>query len=95
MAQHHREAGWRRFVTWRNASRLLIALFVLMVVAEGVRLVQVYQEKVKVEKQLEELKEENAKVEAEKEELSKPSNIESIARKELGLVKPGEMPYVK
>ena len=49
MAQHHREFGWRRFVTWRNASRLLIALFVLMVVAEGVRLVQVYQEKVKVE----------------------------------------------
>ena len=48
-----------------------------------------------MEKQLEELKEENAKLEAEKEELSKPSNIESIARKELGLVKPGEMPYVK
>lgn len=95
MAQHYKNDDWHRFLTWKYISRLLVALVGLMIAWELVTFAQIYQEKVQVEKQLEVLKEQNAKLEAEKEELSDPKTIEQVARKELGLVKPGEMPYVK
>lgn len=95
MAQQYNKEDWHRFLTWKYISRLLIGLVGLMIAWELVAFAQIYQEKVQVEKQLEVLKEQNAQLEAEKEELSDPKTIEQVARKELGLVKPGEMPYVK
>lgn len=43
---------------------------------------------------LEQLKETNKKLKAEKERLQDPVHIEKMAREELGLVKPGEVPYM-
>ena len=38
---------------------------------------------------------EDRKIEQEKAKLQDPKNIENVAREQLGLVKPGEVPYVK
>ena len=59
------------------------------------RLVAVYQEKQHIEQQLQELKQRNEELEQEKAKLQDPKTIEGVAREELGLVKPGEVPYVK
>ncbi len=37
----------------------------------------------------------NEKLEEEKKQLQTPEAIEKVAREELGLVKPGEVPYVR
>ena len=64
-------------------------------VRAGYRLVAVYQEKQHIEQQLQELKQRNEELEQEKAKLQDPKTIEGVAREELGLVKPGEVPYVK
>ena len=43
----------------------------------------------------EEIAAENAELEARKKELQDPAVIERKARDDLGMVKPGELPYVK
>ena len=48
-----------------------------------------------IEQQLQELKQRNEELEQEKAKLQDPKTIEGVAREELGLVKPGEVPYVK
>lgn len=48
-----------------------------------------------LQQEIQELREKNEKLEKEKESLAKPEAIEKVARDELGLVKPGEVPYVK
>ena len=45
--------------------------------------------------QLQELQQRNDELEQEKAKLQDPKNIENVAREQLGLVKPGEVPYVK
>ena len=59
------------------------------------RLVAIYQEKQHIEQQLQELQQKNDELEQEKAKLQDPKNIENVAREQLGLVKPGEVPYVK
>ena len=58
-------------------------------------LVAIYQEKQHIEQQLQELQQRNDELEQEKAKLQDPKNIENVAREQLGLVKPGEVPYVK
>ncbi|MDU1397599.1 MAG: septum formation initiator family protein [Veillonella parvula] len=53
------------------------------------------QEKQHIEQQLQELQQRNEELEQEKARLQDPKTIEGVAREELGLVKPGEVPYVK
>ena len=48
-----------------------------------------------IEQQLQELQQKNDELEQEKAKLQDPKNIENVAREQLGLVKPGEVPYVK
>ena len=86
---------WKHLLTWSLISRVLILVFLGVLIRQGAKMVQMYQEKIRVEKQLEELKIENQKLEAEKAELADPKVLEQVARKELGLVRPGESPYVK
>ena len=62
---------------------------------QRIRLVAVYQEKQHIEQQLQELQQRNEELEQEKARLQDPKTIEGVAREELGLVKPGEVPYVK
>lgn len=45
--------------------------------------------------QLEQLQQTNEAMNQEKQKLSTPAHVEKLAREELGLVKPGEIPYVR
>lgn len=83
-------------------SPLLRILFVIVMVITAYVVVQNVYHFVRVRQQQAELVEERARLEQEKEnletqkeELEDPSKLEKKARDELGLVKPGEVPYVK
>ncbi|HAK73868.1 MAG TPA: septum formation inhibitor [Sporomusaceae bacterium] len=45
--------------------------------------------------QLEQLQQTNEAMGQERQKLSTPAHVEKLAREELGLVKPGEIPYVR
>lgn len=76
--------------------RFAIAIVFLIIIAfQAYQYVQIKQEQVKLEKQLQELRTKNEELEKEKAQLQKPEAVEGLAREELGLVKPGEVPYVK
>ena len=51
--------------------------------------------KQQLEQQLQELKQENESLSEQKKLLEDDKHIEGVAREELGLVKPGEVPYVR
>ena len=70
-------------------------IILMLLLGQAYRLVAVYQEKQHIEQQLQELKQRNEELEQEKAKLQDPKTIEGVAREELGLVKPGEVPYVK
>ncbi|MBS4913551.1 MAG: septum formation initiator family protein [Veillonella sp.] len=53
------------------------------------------QQQKQLQIQIEELQKKNEQLEEEKKQLQDPKAIEQVARDELGLVKPGEVPYVK
>ena len=76
-------------------KRIGIGIMVLLLLGQAYRLVAVYQEKQHIEQQLQELKQRNEELEQEKAKLQDPKTSEGVAREELGLVKPGEVPYVK
>ncbi|MDY5481915.1 FtsB family cell division protein [Veillonella caviae] len=77
------------------AKRIAVAVMVLILLGQAYRLVAIYQEKQHIEQQLHELQMRNDELEQEKAMLQDPKTIEQVARDELGLVKPGEVPYVK
>lgn len=81
---------------------LLRIIFVIVMVITSYVVVQNVYHFVKVQQQEAELVKEKARLEEEKEnletqkeDLEDPSKLEKKARDELGLVKPGEVPYVK
>lgn len=76
---------------------LIIALVIagILVVKAVGEYISLQNEKQQLEIQVKEMKAKQAALEEEKERLKKPEVIEGIARDELGLVKPGEVPYVK
>ena len=83
-------------------SPLLRIIFVIVMVITSYVVVQNVYHFVKVQQQEAELVKEKARLEEEKEnletqkeDLDDPSKLEKKARDELGLVKPGEVPYVK
>ena len=83
-------------------SPLLRIIFVIVMVITSYVVVQNVYHFVKVQQQGAELVEEKDRLEEEKEnletqkeDLEDPSKLEKKARDELGLVKPGEVPYVK
>lgn len=83
-------------------SPLLRIIFVIVMVITSYVVVQNVYHFVKVQQQEAELVKEKARLEEEKEnleiqkeDLEDPSKLEKKARDELGLVKPGEVPYVK
>ena len=80
--QRNRRAEDRKIVImW--VKRIAVAVMVMLLLGQAYRLVAIYQEKQHIEQQLQEAK------------LQDPKNIENVAREQLGLVKPGEVPYVK
>ena len=80
---------------WRWGIRLVMLALVMIVFAQAWKLYDVHQQKVQVQQEVQRLQEENQSLQEEKEALSDMNTVENEARQELGLVKPGEVPYVK
>ena len=92
--QQNRRAEDRKIVLmW--VKRIAVAVMVMLLLVHAYRFVDIYQEKQHIEQQLKELQQKNDELEQEKAKLQDPKNIENVAREQLGLVKPGEVPYVK
>lgn len=66
-----------------------------VVVQNVYHFVKVQQQEAELVKEKARLEEEKENLETQKEDLEDPSKLEKKARDELGLVKPGEVPYVK
>lgn len=83
----------------RAATNMLIGFFIIFFAVFVVNALQRYdqlQEKTKkLESEVVRLEENNKKLREQKKSLETAEEIEKVARKELGLVKPGEIPYVK
>ncbi len=84
----------------RRHLRLVVLLLLALVVASVVgkrsviRLYQMHQEKLVLEREIEQLGTANAALAEEVRQFrTDPSKVESLAREELGLVKPGETVY--
>lgn len=80
---------------WVIVRTILAFVMIGAVVYQGYRIVELKQEQYRIEKQLEELRQKNEQLEMDKARLQDPKQVEAVAREELGLVKPGEVPYVK
>ena len=94
----HREKPVKRRRVQQNRraeDRIAVTVMVMLLLGQAYRLVAIYQEKQHIEQQLQELQQKNDELEQEKAKLQDPKNIENVAREQLGLVKPGEVPYVK
>lgn len=72
----------------------LIAYFAYLSFGQQAQLKLINQEAGKVQNQLEEAQQLNTKLNEERSRLHDRAYVEKIAREELGLVKPGEVPYV-
>jgi cell division protein DivIC len=73
---------------------LIVAYFGYVGWQQQVNLSKIKAEKAEIETKFETVKEKNNALKAERDSLQSPENVEKIAREELGLVKPGEMPYI-
>lgn len=83
-------------ISWLFWARIvIIACFAVLLVMQFYTLWQLRQEESHLQQQITELQKRNAELEAEKQRLQDPKEIEALAREKLGLVKPGEVPYVK
>ncbi|MCX7780141.1 MAG: septum formation initiator family protein [Negativicutes bacterium] len=68
--------------------------FFYVLAGQQLELNAIHRETEASRQKLEQLKQVNASLNEELERLKKPSYIEKLAREELGLVKPGEVPYI-
>ena len=78
--------------------RLLILLaaayFIFLAVGQQFELYTIRRETFSLKDRIEELEHSNKSLSEEKIRLSSPAYVEKIAREQLGLVKPGEVPYI-
>lgn len=72
---------------------MVVAYFLTILASQQVHLSHVSESQYMADKRLETAKKENEKLKKEYEELQDVSNIERIAREDLGLAKEGELPY--
>ena len=86
----------KRFrVNWLNLALLLLSVyFCFLVIDRYMELSAVRKETAVIKQQLEQAKAINQELLSEKERLRTPSYVEKLAREQLGLVKPGEVPYL-
>ena len=80
---------------WKKVRYGVFILFAIVLVQQVYTIYSLYQEKQQLEQQLQELKKENESLSEQKKLLEDDKHIEGVAREELGLVKPGEVPYVR
>lgn len=82
-------------VRWFRLILLCVTgYFIYVLGGQQMDLQAIQKEKETARQKLEQLQQVNANLNDERSKLSKPSYIEKIAREELGLVKPGEIPYI-
>ncbi len=72
----------------------LVVYFIYLCVGQQAQLNAIKRETENANVQLEQLQETNAQLTEERALLSDPAYVEKLAREELGLVKPGETPYI-
>lgn len=78
---------------WLKIIVVIIGVYAIIHAAYDWYTISAQQKELQI--QVEELKKKNEQLEEEKKQLQDPKAIEQVARDELGLVKPGEVPYVK
>ena len=84
----------RKGFNWFALIMLVVVVyFVTVLVSQQVHLSHVSESQHLADKRLEAAKAENDKLKKQYEELQDVSNIERIAREDLGLAKEGELPY--
>ncbi|MDU4961244.1 MAG: septum formation initiator family protein [Sporomusaceae bacterium] len=82
-------------IKWLNLALALLSLYFCYLVTDRyLELASIRRETAAVRQQLEQAKNRNQQLQAEKELLLLPDYVEKLAREQLGLVKPGEVPYV-
>lgn len=86
----------RYHIKWFNLALLLLSVYCCYLLADRyMELSSIQQETAAVRQKLEQAKSANQELEAERERLLAPAYVEKLAREQLGLVKPGEIPYVQ
>ncbi|MDM8143983.1 FtsB family cell division protein [Megamonas hypermegale] len=73
---------------------LIIAYLGFIIVKQEVYMTELNQETVVTQSRLDKAKKINDKLKQEKANLEKRDYIEKVAREELGMTKPGEVPYI-
>lgn len=74
---------------------IVMALFLVFIGDRAYKYYELRTTQQKMQQEIDNLREQNAKLEEEKAKLQDPKEIEDVARKELGMVKPNEVPYIK
>lgn len=80
---------WFRLVVF-----FIAGYFIYLVIGQHNQLSAIEAENKAARQRLEQAKQVNASLAEERNQLGNPAYIEKIAREELGLVKPGEVPYI-
>lgn len=82
-------------VKWFRVAALFIAgYFVYLIIGQQSQLSVINAENKAAQQRLEQAVKTNAALIEERNQLNNPAYIEKVAREELGLVKPGEVPYI-
>lgn len=82
-------------IRWFRVLVLLTAAyFIYLAVEQQFELYTIQRETYALRSRIAELEQANQSMTDEKIQLSSPAYVEKIARDELGLVKPGEVPYI-
>lgn len=80
---------WFKLFLWA-----LGGYFLYLTIGQQSQLASIRHETQSTRAQLQQLQETNAALKEERNALHDPKYVEKVAREELGLVKPGEIPYV-
>jgi len=82
-------------INWFKLTILILfGYFLYIFVSQQLQLHSINREAEAARKEFEQLDQQNKLLLEEKARLADPAYVEKLAREELGLVKPGEMPYI-
>lgn len=79
---------------FRVLTLLAAAYFIYLAVGQQFELYTIQRETYSLKNRIAELEQSNKAMVDEKKQLASPTYVEKIAREQLGLVKPGEVPYI-
>jgi cell division protein FtsL len=92
MAQRRKKT--KQFSWFRLCILIMAGYFCYMIIVQQTELYKIRRETETVNTRMAEAAGVNQSLNAEKEKLSTAEYIEKVAREQLGLVKPGEVPYI-